>query len=1576
MSGGTLTTSGTAPSLVVGEGLGASGYLNMSGGVMNLNEELDTGGNGGGGGTNTFGQIDMSGGTINIAAGNFYFLPNRGGNAESAVVNFLGGTVQPSATAGDSNFNGLSANWGTGSTSVTADYAAITFGGGQFLGPNNTVKLNDGVGYTTLGGSTLNFAALNLNSGTLQTLGFLNGGNVGAYVNFNGGYLKAGAAGNATFLTNVGAAYVNSGTSTIDNNGQSITIAQPLLAPTGNGITSVAVASGGSGYVTPPRVVITDSTGVDATGYATISGGAVTGIVITNPGVGFTSGTVTLVNPTGATAATLGTVTLAPSVGGSLNFKGTGTTSLTGNNTYTGATNVLGGNLALSGSGAINNTSGVIINGSGAKFVQDSSVAGTFPVTVTNGTLDGTGTLGAATLGNGTGAIIQNGDGSAGSLTLSSLTFTGASHGNLAIAGGTNFTSPALSVGTLTSPLNGLGSISLSIAATTPLVAGDTYDLIQFTSASSQASDFSILSAGTFSGRDLQLGETGSDLTLTVLANADSPKWTGLDNSNWQVGTTGSNDNWKLINAGTPTNYFSGDAVLFDDTASTGSVNISAANVTPLAVTFNNNSLPYTVTSTGGYGITGSGSVSLSGGGLVTFLTSNTYTGSTTISSGTLQLGNGSSGKDGTISGTSGITDNGALVYERFGNYTNGVAITGSGSVIVNGPGAETFSANNSYTGGTTVNGGTLTMGNVNAIGTNAALAVNGGVFDVGGLSPSIGTLNGSGGTIANNGTAAATLTIGAGNSSGSFGGAVADNTNAGTQTLSINKTGLGSIDLSGVISFTGPIGVNNGGTLVLNSLDNGGSIQLGGGGASGALVYTGPSVNSNRLVSAQAGIPGGNNIYLDQEGMGFLHFSNTSFFVSAGITHLVTLQGSSAGSAELDAAISDGSSATSVTKSGSGLWILGGTTTYTGTTTVNGGTLDVTGAISSSGTINVNSGTLILEASNATTTNVAVTDNGAWIFNGASPAIGILSGSGNILLNKAAGTGLTVSTPGSGDTIFSGTISDLGSGNGSLTTTGSGVAVLSGVNTYSGSTNVNSGFLDVSGSIANSNAINVIASANVATLQLDGANAVSSAATITTSTTGTALPVINVNAGQAFGAISNVGTINVGGGNSTAGKIDDPSIGQTSYLLVNGGNLSATHIRQGVLDIGSGSTVTIPSNPSGAFNPTSSLPSPTISVVNDLYNNGGSSSLTSGTLDLKNNALIVNDPNEASSIIAAVYNAADFNPGTGQNQWDAAGITSSSAQANASSYALGSLTGTELTNLGSTTFQGLPVTSNSTVVSYTLIGDTELRGTVDGTDYNNVLANYDTAGDWSQGNFYNESIVSGDDYNAVLNVYDVAASGAAKGLKPAITRSLSPALSPVATSGTFRLEVNTTSGDVVIFNDSTSSAPLTLYNIVDGSQQDLLIGNPADGNGTSGSIESGSPPYTNEHFLSVAQNDSNAVASITGRSSTNYKAWSLVLDGYNSNATALALSEGGVANKTDTINVPSFYSIDLGDIFNVGTTTVALTFQWGTETSAGGEGGTVYSNQPIDYIGTPEPASLGLLGLGGLAMMRRRRKA
>ena len=52
-------------------------------------------------------------------------------------------------------------------------------------------------------------------------------------------------------------ANIYSGGATIDNNGNAITINQPLLAPAGNGINSATVTSGGAGYIAPPIVTIT-----------------------------------------------------------------------------------------------------------------------------------------------------------------------------------------------------------------------------------------------------------------------------------------------------------------------------------------------------------------------------------------------------------------------------------------------------------------------------------------------------------------------------------------------------------------------------------------------------------------------------------------------------------------------------------------------------------------------------------------------------------------------------------------------------------------------------------------------------------------------------------------------------------------------------------------------------------------------------------------------------------------------------------------------------------------------------------------------------------------------------------------------------------------------------------------------------------------------------------------------------------------------------------------------------------------------------------------------------------------------
>src|SRR5262249_38274576 len=120
----------------------------------------------------------------------------------------------------------------------------------------------------------------------------------------------------------------------------------------------------------------------------------------------------------------------------------------------------------------------------------------------------------------------------------------------------------------------------------------------------------------------------------------DSPKWTGLDNGNWVVGATGANSNWKLITAGTATNFLNNDAVLFDDSVTTGTttIDIPSANVNVTGATFNNSTKAYTIGSTGGFGIGGTGALTKNGTNSVTLNSNNSYAGPTTINAGTLTL--------------------------------------------------------------------------------------------------------------------------------------------------------------------------------------------------------------------------------------------------------------------------------------------------------------------------------------------------------------------------------------------------------------------------------------------------------------------------------------------------------------------------------------------------------------------------------------------------------------------------------------------------------------------------------------------------------------------------------------------------------------------------------------------------------------------------------------------------------------------------------------------------------------------------------------------------------------------------
>ena len=107
--------------------------------------------------------------------------------------------------------------------------------------------------------------------------------------------------------------------------------------------------------------------------------------------------------------------------------------------------------------------------------------------------------------------------------------------------------------------------------------------------------------------------------------------------------------------------------------------------------------------------ISGSGMLVQAGSGTLILAASNTYSGRTLISAGTLQVGDG--GTSGAL-GTGAVSNNSVLIF----NHSDGVVvsndISGTGSLIQSGSGTLTVVGNNSYSGGTIINSGTLQVGN------------------------------------------------------------------------------------------------------------------------------------------------------------------------------------------------------------------------------------------------------------------------------------------------------------------------------------------------------------------------------------------------------------------------------------------------------------------------------------------------------------------------------------------------------------------------------------------------------------------------------------------------------------------------------------------------------------------------------------------------------------------------------------------------------------------------------------------------------------------------------------------------
>ncbi len=691
IAGGTVNaTNSAAPALTAGNISGSTGAIIVDSGTVNVTQELWLGSPAGGfggltvnGGTTTTGNwlavgrtgtgvMNVNGGTVTVTGQNLVLASFAG---STGVATLTGGTTATTSTAGDQGAF-IVGEGGTGVLTV-AGTAALNVSGG--LG----VQLARAAGGTGI---------VNLNGGTVTTPVVTKGPGANGTFNFNGGTLRPTAA-NTSFMTGLTAANVFAGGAKIDTNGQNITIAQPLLAPTGSGVSTIAVTDGGEGYITAPSVQIAGGTGAGATGVATLTNGRVTGISITNPGTGYVAGDALFASIDGGGAsipASLGNINLAAnSTTGGLNKLGAGVLTMSGASTYAGATTISSGTLLLNGTGSVNGSSGITINGTGARFVQaNGATPVSAPVTVTNGTLDGTGTVNTVTVGNGTGGVITNGNGGTGVLTIGALTFNGAGAVNVNTAG-----SLGIAVtGALTT--SGAGSVTLNVPVGLPWVTGTTYDLISYGTLNGAIGNFT---AGSIAGLGARQTPTpvihNNNVAITIAG--DTPVWTGAASGAWTTTPIGAPFNWKLQIAGTGTDFLPNDQVIFDDTATgTTDVTINNAAVNPASVTFNNSAKNYTVSGTSGIS---TGLLLKNGTGSVTISTANTYTGGTTVNAGTLIL----SGNN---------------------NF-------GAGNLTVNG-GAATLSGNNTTTGNTTLNaGGTLNVNNAGALGASV-VTLNGGTLD------------------------------------------------------------------------------------------------------------------------------------------------------------------------------------------------------------------------------------------------------------------------------------------------------------------------------------------------------------------------------------------------------------------------------------------------------------------------------------------------------------------------------------------------------------------------------------------------------------------------------------------------------------------------------------------------------------------------------------------------------------------------------------------------------------------------------------------------------------------------------
>ncbi|RFS08380.1 autotransporter-associated beta strand repeat-containing protein [Salmonella enterica] len=822
------------------------------------------------------------------------------------------------------------------------------------------------------------------------------------------------------------------------------------------------------------------------TGGTTISGGTLVATNVEALGSGDVTDNATLELNTG------GDFDNAISGSGQVVKSGDKTLTLSGANSYSGATTISGGTLIAThvnalGTGAIDNRASLLLDASGQFTVTDLTTE--------------------------SGGNTEIGAGS----TLQATTLTQKSDSTLTINLNSNTPAPVIHAASQVSlagtlDITGVGDVLDSDPASTDDL--DTFTLIA--SDKTIAGDFEKL---TVAGMDADLADfitvdgriddTGKQYELTTaltwyadrddavtdahgtfnLTNADGSFAvnTVLENVDATLDPASATgwDGTSLIKQG------AGTLILNAENTYTGGTTISggtlvATNVDALGTgdVTDDATLELNTGGTFDNAISGSGQVVKSGDETLTLSGTNTYSGGTLISGGTLVASNVEA------LGTGDVTNDAVLELNTSGDFDN--ALSGSGQVEKSGDGTLTLSGSNTYTGGTLISGGTLVASNVEALGTgdvtnDAVLELNtGGTFDnaISGSGQVVKsgddalTLSGSntytGGTIISGGTLVATNVdaLGSGdvtddatlelNTGGDF-----DNAISGSG--QVVKSGDDVLTLSGANSYSGGTLISDG-TLVASNVEalgtgdvtDNATLELNTGGTfDNAISGSGQVEKSgdDALTLSGANSYSGGTLISD----GTLIAGRVDVLGSGDVTDNATLELNTGGT--FDNAISGSGQ---VVKSGDETLTLSGANSYTGGTLISSGTLvanDVnalgTGDVTDDATLELNTGGDFDNAISGSG-QVVKSGDGTLTLSGSNTYTGGTTISGGTLVATS------VEALGSGDVTDNavlelntgGTFDNVISGSGQVVKSGDDALTLSGANTYTGGTTINGGTL------------------------------------------------------------------------------------------------------------------------------------------------------------------------------------------------------------------------------------------------------------------------------------------------------------------------------------------------------------------------------------------------------------------------------------------------------------------------------------------------------------------------------------